>query len=59
MSQILFRIARLFDGRNADCAEGADVLVEGGTIREVSDRLIVAASAHVMDAGGRTLMPGG
>ena len=58
MSQILFRNARVFDGHNADCAEGAEVLVEDGTIREVSDRPIVAASARIINVGGRTLMPG-
>ena len=58
MSQILFRNARVFDGRNAECPEGAEVLVENGTIREVSDRPIAAAGAQVIDVGGRTLMPG-
>ena len=58
MSQILLRNARVFDGRNADCPEGVEVLVENGTIREVSDRPIAAADARVIDVGGRTLMPG-
>jgi len=58
MSQILFRNARVFDGSSAECPEGVDVLVEDGTIREVSDRPIAAANAVALDVGGRTLMPG-
>ena len=58
MSQVLLRNARLFDGHDADCPEGVEVLVESGTIREVSDRPIAASGAHVIDVGGRTLMPG-
>jgi imidazolonepropionase-like amidohydrolase len=58
MSQILFRNARVFDGRNADCAEGIEILVEDDAIREVSDRPIAASGARVIDVGGRTLMPG-
>lgn len=55
---IIFKNARLFDGWSADCPEGASVLVEGGTIREVSLSPLNAANATVIDVGGRTLMPG-
>ena len=58
MSQILFRNARVFDGDHAECPDGQDVLVEDGTIREVSSRGIVALGAQVINVGGRTLMPG-
>jgi imidazolonepropionase-like amidohydrolase len=50
--------ARVFDGTNADCAEGMQVLIEDGTIREVSARPIKALDAQVIDVRGRTLMPG-
>jgi imidazolonepropionase-like amidohydrolase len=58
MAQTLLRNARVFDGRNADCPEGMQVLVEDGIIREVSDKPIKAAGAEAVDVGGRTLMPG-
>jgi imidazolonepropionase-like amidohydrolase len=58
MTLIAFKNARLFDGLNADCAEGMQVLVEDGVIREVSDTAINASGAEEIDVGGRTLMPG-
>ncbi|MBI4166836.1 MAG: amidohydrolase family protein [Acidobacteria bacterium] len=58
MSSILFENARLFDGNSAECPEGMSVLVEGGLIREVSDKLIKAKDTDVIDVEGRTLMPG-
>ena len=54
----IFENARLFDGMAGDCPECVSVLVEGDTIREVSDRPIVASAQRRIDAGGRTLMPG-
>jgi imidazolonepropionase-like amidohydrolase len=56
--QTLFRNAQLFNGIDAECADGIDVLVEDGLIREVSDRPLQSAAAHVIDVQGRTLMPG-
>ncbi len=53
----LFRNARIFDGSNAECAEGMQVLVADGRIQEVSDRPIAAPDARVIDVAGRTLMP--
>ena len=58
MTMLLFRNARIFDGKSAECPEGMSVLVEGDTIREVSDKPIAAKDARVIDVGGRTLMPG-
>jgi imidazolonepropionase-like amidohydrolase len=58
MTQVLYRNARIFDGVSAECAEGMHVLVEGDSIREVSERPILAPNARVIDVGGRTLMPG-
>mgnify|MGYP001347255691 CR=1 FL=1 len=54
---ILFENARLWDGFAEESRTGVSVLVEGETIREVSDRPI-AATATRLDLGGRTLMPG-
>ena len=58
MGMLLFKNARVFDGKSADCPEGMSVLVEDDTIREVSDKPIKAKGARVLDADGRTLMPG-
>ena len=58
MPAILLKNARVFDGFSEECAEGMQVLVEQGAIREVSDKPISANGAHVIDVEGRTLMPG-
>ncbi len=58
MSAVLFKNANLLDPLQADLLEGHHVLVEDGVIKEVSDKPINAASARVIDAAGRTLMPG-
>jgi len=54
---ILLRNCAILDGTLPERRPGHDVLVEGGVIREVSDRPI-RTSATVVDLGGRTLMPG-
>jgi imidazolonepropionase-like amidohydrolase len=54
----MFENARIFDGTSAECQTGMQVFVEDGLIREVSDKLIKASGAGVIDVGGRTLMPG-
>ena len=58
MTAILLTNARIFDGENADCPEGMQVLIEQGQIREISTRPIKAANADAIDVGGRTVMPG-
>lgn len=58
MASTLFRNLRLFDGEGDALIEGVEILVEGDRIKEVADRPIQAAAARVIDAGGRTLMPG-
>ena len=58
MASVLFKNANLLDPLQAELLEGQHVLVEDGVIKEVSDRPITAASARVIDAAGRTLMPG-
>ena len=59
MRQLLFRNARVFDGTNADCAEGMSVRVADGLIQEVeAGPLKSGDGVQVIAAGGRTLMPG-
>ena len=58
MTPLLITNARVFDGVNADCAEGMSVLVAEGQIQQVSSAAVKADCARVIDAGGRTLMPG-
>jgi len=58
MSQFLFRNFSLLDPRWDEPRGGYEVLVEGDTIREVSNKPIKAKDARVIDGGKRTLMPG-
>src|SRR5262245_18981986 len=58
MPQYLFRNVQLLDPSHDRLLGGHEVLVEGGVIREVSDRPIKAGVATVIDGGGRALMPG-
>jgi imidazolonepropionase-like amidohydrolase len=58
MASVLFKNANLLDPLQADLLEGHHVLVEDGVIKEVSDTPITSATAQVIDAAGRTLMPG-
>jgi imidazolonepropionase-like amidohydrolase len=54
---IVFRSARIFDGESETLRTGVNVFVEGGVIREISDRPI-APDAEIIDCSGRVLMPG-
>jgi imidazolonepropionase-like amidohydrolase len=57
--QTLFVNARVFDGRSDTLAGGMNVLVEGNRIARISKAPIAAApGATVIEAAGRTLMPG-
>lgn len=58
MASVLFKNANLLDPLQAELLEGHHVLVEDGVIKEVSDKPLSSASAQVIDAAGRTLMPG-
>ncbi len=58
MTSLLFKNARIFDGTNAECAEGMYLLVSDGLIQDVSPKPIADKDARVIDVGGRTLMPG-
>src|SRR5579862_5886341 len=55
---VLFAHARVFDGFSESCPEGMFVHVEGGLIREVSERQLEIRNAVIVDVAGRTLMPG-
>lgn len=55
---IVFENCQLIDGMAAEPRERMHVLVEGETIREVSDTPIRAVDARRIDLRGRTLMPG-
>jgi len=59
MPRILFRDCRVWDGSGAP-AFPADVLVDGARIAAVATQRgqLEAAGAEVIDAAGRTLMPG-
>jgi len=54
----LFTNVNVFDGVNEKPITNANVLVEGNLIKQVSTAKINAPGATVIDAGGRTLMPG-
>lgn len=55
---IIFENARLLDGSSPEGEHDRFVRVEGGLIREVSDRPIADGGARRIDLKGRTLMPG-
>lgn len=57
-TKVLFVNANIFDGQNEKLIPKANVLVEGNLIKEISTRSIAAEGATVIDADGRTLMPG-
>ena len=58
MAAFIFADCAVLDGTRSERREEHHVLVEGGDIREVSDRPIKSASAETVELGGRTLMPG-
>ncbi|THD69616.1 amidohydrolase family protein [Robertkochia marina] len=55
--QILITNANVFDGVNEKLLNEVDVLVEGNLIKEIGKNL-KAQNAEVIDANGRTLIPG-
>jgi imidazolonepropionase-like amidohydrolase len=60
-SPVLFNNVRIFDGKSASLQGASNVLVRGNRIERISVAPIAAdaaASATVIDGGGRTLMPG-
>lgn len=58
MAQLHFRNFSLLEPDHGELRPGYELIVEGETIREVSDKPLKPAEAEVIDCGGRTLMPG-
>ncbi|HKR63953.1 MAG TPA: CIA30 family protein [Thermoanaerobaculia bacterium] len=55
-ADLLFRNARVFDGTRV--VEGTDVLVHDGKIARVAKNIAAPKDAQVVDATGKTLLPG-
>src|SRR6476659_11395013 len=58
MAQLLFRNFQLLEPEVGELQGGLELLIEGETVREVSDKPIKSQAADVIDCGGRTVMPG-
>ncbi|MBO0710202.1 MAG: amidohydrolase family protein [Acetobacteraceae bacterium] len=58
MAAFVFAGGRFLDPRRDELIDGIEVLVEDGTVKEVSDRPIRAPAATRIPIGDRTLMPG-
>jgi imidazolonepropionase-like amidohydrolase len=56
--QILFRNFELLEPAFGELRAGYELLIEGDTVKELSERPIKASEATVVDCGKRTLMPG-
>lgn len=57
-SAVLFTNANVFDGKSDKLAEGMSVLVEGNKITKIAKTITPPQGATVIDAKGKTLMPG-
>lgn len=57
-SVVLFTNANIFDGQNEKLQEGMSVLVEGNIITKIAKSITAPEGATVIDAQGKTLMPG-
>src|SRR2546429_1558417 len=57
MAQVLFRNFRMLDPERDELVGGCEILVEGESIREVSERPIRAQDALAVDCGGRPVVP--
>src|SRR5437764_3944759 len=58
MTPLLFKNARIFDGTDAECAEGMYLRISDGLIQEISPKPVTDKDARVIDLKGRTLIPG-
>ena len=58
MAALHFKNFALLEPDHGELRQGYELLVEGETIRELSEKPIKAENAGVIDCGGRTLMPG-
>jgi len=54
----LIKGARIFNGTAPALVEGMDVLIEGNMIRRIERGIDAPSGTTVIDAGGRTMMPG-
>ena len=55
----LFQNVKIFDGKNSELSAPSNVLVKGNTIQRITvDPIDKASNAHVVQGGGRVLMPG-
>jgi imidazolonepropionase-like amidohydrolase len=54
----LFRNVKVFDGKSGTRTASTSVLVVGNKIERIGPEIAVPEKAVVVDAGGRTLMPG-
>jgi imidazolonepropionase-like amidohydrolase len=54
----LFKNAKVFDGKSDKVAASTSVLVVGNRIKKIGGDIVAPETAAVIDAGGRTLMPG-
>jgi imidazolonepropionase-like amidohydrolase len=57
-SATLFKNVRVFDGKSDKLTASTSVLVVGNKIEKVGGEIAAPEKATVIDAGGRTLMPG-
>jgi imidazolonepropionase-like amidohydrolase len=55
---ILIKDGTLIDGTGAARIKAADILIEGKTIKSVGETIQAPANAKVIDAKGKTVMPG-
>ena len=55
---VLITNANVFDGQNEKLADGMSVLVEGNKITKIAKTIPAPKGAIVIDAKGKTLMPG-
>ena len=58
MTMLHFKNFALLEPGFGELRRGYELVVEGDTIRELSDKPLKPAKADVIDCGGRTLMPG-
>ena len=57
-AKTLITNANVFNGKSEQLAEGMSVLVEGNKITKMAKSIEAPVGAIIIDAGGRTLMPG-
>ena len=58
VSKILITNTNIFDGQSEKLAEGMSVLIENNKMAKIAKSIPAPAGATVIDAGGRTLIPG-